>query len=78
MWGADASTYKPEIARTTFLKSKVLFKLTQGGADAGGGKEFELFSSAVDMFHDLKPRSLKEPEDLSEEDFDDLIMFWSR
>ncbi|KAK3935813.1 hypothetical protein QBC46DRAFT_357973 [Diplogelasinospora grovesii] len=76
IWAANPEAHKPEIARSTFLKAKVLF--LQNSDEAVHVDEISLFETAVGMIGDLTPSSPKEPKDLSEADFDDLVTFWSR
>lgn len=77
IWCADRVAYMPEIARTTFLKAKVLYCRFLVG-EAVAGEDLRLFDDAVATYNELVPGNTKAPEDLSEKDFDDLIMFWSR
>ncbi|KAF2815180.1 uncharacterized protein BDZ99DRAFT_515926 [Mytilinidion resinicola] len=70
-WSFDASVYKPELARTAFLKAKLLEKL---------GKE-QKASVALKVASRLR-RELtnrrRNAEDLTMEDFECLLSFWSR
>lgn len=72
VWGVYNQIYRPELARTTFLKARVLFK-------KGDDKQaLKLFKEAVKL-RNLIPQAKSKPEqDLGEKDFDELVMFWSR
>ncbi|KAK1775513.1 tetratricopeptide repeat domain-containing protein [Copromyces sp. CBS 386.78] len=73
VWSADAEKYRPEIARTFFLKAKVLSMLGQE-AEAK-----ELFEAAAALRSKIaKVAGKKTMEELTEEDFDELVTFWSR
>lgn len=72
-WNYDPEVYKPEIARTTFLKAKLMRRL---------GKEQKAsvaLKVACRLRRDLVP--LADDRDaslLNFEDFDVLVTFWSR
>ncbi|KAF4450028.1 tetratricopeptide repeat domain-containing protein [Fusarium austroafricanum] len=72
VWKVDTDKYAPEIARTTFLKAKTLF---------AAGKEQEAtqsFQKAKALIRKLRPEPWMGKGDLQEQDFDDLVTFWSR
>ena len=72
VWNADKSVYQPEIARTTFLKAKIVYRL---------GRDHEasvLFNSAAKSWSLLAGRSMINYRDLVEDDFTELVTFWSR
>jgi tetratricopeptide (TPR) repeat protein len=73
VWTVELDKYAPEIARTSYLKAKVLFS---------AGREEEatkLFKTAASMRRKIKIESQREDDrDLKEEDFDELVTFWSR
>lgn len=77
IWNTDKAVYKPEIARTTFLKSKIFYCRSLVGQTVDG-QDLRLFDDAVAAFNDLVPGNRKSPEDLAEKDFDNLVMFWSK
>lgn len=72
VWSADAEKYRPETARTSFLKAKVLSLLGQE-AEAR-----DLFHSAATLRSKVAKVPEKPVEDLTENDFDELVTFWSR
>ncbi|XDG08250.1 hypothetical protein ABKA04_007865 [Annulohypoxylon sp. FPYF3050] len=72
VWGVDPDKYAPEIARTSYLKAKVLY--SSGQEDEGT----RLFRTAASMRRKLTGDSSQGDRDLNEEDFDKLVTFWSR
>lgn len=72
VWTVDKVTYQPEIARTSFLKGKLLDKM--GSHDEAVG----WFRDAFDLRRRLVPGDEKRIEGLEEDDFDELVTFWSR
>lgn len=72
VWESDREVYRPEIARTSFLKAKVLFKRNdfKSATDA--------FKEAANLRRKVKHAITKGDRDLVEEDFDELVTFWSR
>ena len=71
IWSVDPKAHKNEIARTTFLKSKV-FEET--------GK-MQKASIAFRVACRLRKEITKDDRDvksLSKEDFDDIVAFWAR
>ncbi|KAI9794810.1 MAG: hypothetical protein M1816_002938 [Peltula sp. TS41687] len=72
VWGADRTIYKPEIARSSFLKAKILYHLGEEK------KASELLKEASTARRELKRSSKKQDGDLIEEDFDELVTFWSK
>ncbi|KAF7197496.1 hypothetical protein HII31_01306 [Pseudocercospora fuligena] len=71
-WGMDPESFGPEIARTTWLKAKQQIQAGNSIASA------ELSEQAVGMRRRLGPRDLRAASELKDEDFDDLVAFWSR
>lgn len=71
MWSADESSYRPEIARTTFLKAKVVMALDREMEAAA------LYHKALASRKRLTIQPQKH-EQLGEADFDELVTFWSR
>lgn len=71
VWSVDERIYQPEIARTTFLKSKVL---RARGKDE---EATEIASIARTLGGSLR-RDGSDAGELTEEDFDQLVTFWSR
>ncbi|CAN9210774.1 unnamed protein product [Alternaria alternata] len=69
---ASRSYYKNELARTTYKKGQML--LAEGDIPAAE-KEFE---KAFKLRKSLRPKDVKEKEDLSELDYNSLVIFWSR
>ncbi|KAF2232579.1 tetratricopeptide repeat domain-containing protein [Viridothelium virens] len=72
VWRLRESVYTPEIARTTFLKAKIMMKQ---------GDEFtatNLFKDAKSLRSRISGASEKADADLRESDFDTLVTFFSR
>ncbi|KAI1456285.1 P-loop containing nucleoside triphosphate hydrolase protein [Annulohypoxylon moriforme] len=72
VWHVDPEKYAPEIARTSYLKAKVLFS---AGQEEEGTK---LFRTAASMRRKLTGDSAQGDKDLNEDEFDRLVTFWSR
>jgi hypothetical protein len=72
VWSVDRRSYKPEIARTSFLKSK-LCRLS--GDDANSALSL---ATAVELLKEINGLSVKGVNELDETDFDQLVTFWSR
>ncbi|KAJ5363978.1 uncharacterized protein N7496_009691 [Penicillium cataractarum] len=70
-WSVDPEIYAPEIARTSFLKAKVL---TEAGRENDAAK---LFQEGASMRHKIT-KVWRDSKDLREEDFDELVTFWSK
>ena len=67
-----SDVYKPENARATFKRSKVLSSLKrEDEAVAELRRSFSLYREAV-------PDNTKALEDLEDSDFDEPIVFWSK
>ncbi|KAK8084485.1 hypothetical protein PG997_005756 [Apiospora hydei] len=71
VWAVDESAYRPEIARTTFLKAKVAWALERE-TDA-----LNLYRKAAKLRRKLTNQH-KKHDQLSESEFDELVTFWSR
>lgn len=71
VWSTNEQVYKPELARTSFLKARVLFQ-------QGDKRALELFRDAVRLRTSIPKVKSKPDRDLEEKDFDDLVTFWSR
>lgn len=71
-WQADTTGFRAEIARTTFLKSKVMGCLGDGEAAKS------LRQDAIEMQQKLVPAEYSSHGELTEQDFDGLVTFWSR
>ncbi|KAJ5769426.1 hypothetical protein N7520_003985 [Penicillium odoratum] len=70
-WSVDSETYAREIARTSYLKAKVL-------SEAGQEDEAtKLLQKAAFIRHKITGVE-RDGKDLQEEDFDELVTFWSR
>lgn len=65
--------HKPEVARSTFKKSQILRK--QQGR---GGEAEEALVASVQLRKELLPKASKPVEELTDEDFDTMPIFWSR
>ena len=72
VWSYHPDIYKPELARTTFLKKGLLDKLgrTQEAAVA--------MKVACGLRKDMVPQDTTDPSALKGEEFDKLVTFWSR
>ncbi len=70
-WSVDLEIYAREIARTSFLKAEVL---TEAGRENDAAK---LFQEAASMRHKIT-KVWRDGKDLREEDFDELVTFWSK
>jgi hypothetical protein len=72
IWEMDKETYGPEIARAAFLKARALMQIGQ----------YALARDLAGFAADARRRLYYDPErrdqDLTEADFDHLVMFWSR
>lgn len=71
-WKLDAPSFKQEIARTTWLKSR------QKGQSSNPDEARELREEAYRMRQQLVPDDTRPCEELTDEDFDSLVAFWSR
>ena len=70
-WSIDSEIYKPELARTTFLKAQVMQTL---------GKEQKAtvaLKVACRFWYEIK-KEKKDPASMSLEDFDPLVPFFAR
>ncbi|KAJ5552502.1 hypothetical protein N7494_001880 [Penicillium frequentans] len=71
-WSIDPEIYAREIARTSYLKVKVL-------SEAGFVDEAtKLLREAVSMRNQITRVMDRDGRDLREKDFDELVIFWSR
>ncbi|KIW74479.1 hypothetical protein Z517_12419 [Fonsecaea pedrosoi CBS 271.37] len=72
IWGTHQATYRPELARSSFLKAKILHRA--GAVDDASA----LFKYAAKSWRELSAGANKPDRDLTEEDFDELVTFWSK
>lgn len=72
IWEYDPNVYKPEIARTSFLKAWLLEEL---GMDL---KARVLYKRAYALRRELVPALGKSDAELDDDDFDALVTFWSK
>ena len=72
-WHYDAGIYKPEIARSTFLKSILLQKL---GNSAEATRARQLAWRLREEILSPPCNTEKDMADLQMEDFDALVTFW--
>ncbi|KAI5363849.1 putative tetratricopeptide-like helical domain superfamily [Septoria linicola] len=71
-WRLDPESFRHEIARTTWLKARQR-------AIAGNPPEAaDLKQEATKLRAKLRPDDHRSPEELTDQDFDDLVAFWSR
>ncbi|KAJ5160405.1 uncharacterized protein N7482_007409 [Penicillium canariense] len=70
-WSVDSETYARETARTSYLKAKVLSEARQEDETT------KLLQEAASMRHKITGVE-RDGKDLQEEDFDELVTFWSR
>ncbi|KAJ4415136.1 hypothetical protein N0V82_007506 [Gnomoniopsis sp. IMI 355080] len=71
IWSVDTNVHKPQIARTTFLKSK-LFEMTGKAQKA---------SIALRVANRLRNEIIKDDREVAsftKEDFDNIVAFWAR
>lgn len=73
IWNVDREVYKPEITRTSYLKAKILRQKGEEHEKFSG-----LFKQATSSWKVLTGSRNIHSEDLTEEDFDQLVTFWSR
>lgn len=73
VWNADRDVYLPEIARTSFLKAKILFRMEEDRTTST-----LLFRQAASGWKSITGIKEIEYENLSEEHFDELVTFWSK
>ncbi|KAJ8130476.1 hypothetical protein O1611_g3151 [Lasiodiplodia mahajangana] len=71
-WGYDAEVYRPEIARTTFLKAQVLEKM---GAAQEANAAYEV---AGRLRMGVVPDDKRDVKSLTMKDFDAIVIFWTR
>lgn len=71
-WNHDAEAHKPEIARTTFLKAKLLQRLGETL------KARATFTAVSRLRKELLPGDIRDVATLEARDFDKLLTFWSR
>ena len=72
VWSVDPQKYAPEIARTTYLKAKILFSTGQED------EATRIFQNAIALRKRIAGMSKVHDMDLTEDDFDKLVTFWSR
>lgn len=72
VWLVDPEVYRQEIARTTFLKSKVLRQKGDSGAALSHMRD------AAAIRGSIMGQDTKDDDELTEDDFDRLVTFWSR
>ena len=71
-WSYDAEVYAPEIARTTFLKALLLQEL---------GKTLKAnvaFNVAKRLRAKIAPKDKRDVRTLTVQDFDELVIHWSK
>ncbi|KAI0858271.1 hypothetical protein F4860DRAFT_486771 [Xylaria cubensis] len=72
IWSYDAMVYKPELARTTFLKARLLEQL-------GKTQKANIAFKVVQRLRaDVVPNDKRDVRSLEPQDFDCLLAFWSR
>lgn len=72
VWSTNKQVYIPELARTTFLKARVLFQQKEDKSAS------VLFKEAVKLRNSIQNIKTKPDRELEEKDFDELVTFWSR
>jgi hypothetical protein len=72
IWESEKGFYRPEIARGLFLKSQILGK--QGKND----ESTTLRARATAQRKQVPYAHEKDDEALTEADFDEIVMYWSR
>ncbi|KAJ8110762.1 hypothetical protein OPT61_g6475 [Boeremia exigua] len=68
----ERTTFKPELARATFLKSRI--RAAAGDSD----EAHRLRNQSFDMFREVSRDAIPHDHELTWEDFNDLVAFWSR
>lgn len=71
VWNADRDVYLHEIARTSFLKAKILFHLEENSASRKS-----LFKQAASGWKLITSKEV-DYKQLTEEHFDELVTVWS-
>ncbi|KXX76299.1 putative UDP-N-acetylglucosamine--peptide N-acetylglucosaminyltransferase SEC [Madurella mycetomatis] len=72
VWSYDAEVYKPELARTTFLKAHLLEQLGKTQ------KANVAFKVAARLRAEVAPKDKRDIRSLEPRDFDCMLAFWSR
>jgi hypothetical protein len=72
VWSVDRRSYRPEIARTSFLK----YRLCELQGDNVGATL--PLKSAIELLEEIIGALEKPAGELEEADFDELVTFWSR
>lgn len=73
---SDREFYSPEKARALYKKGKLLSRMAMEGNDSE-----KCFNGALDLYQKLKKENAdlrKEIDQLTDVDFDRLIVFWSK
>jgi hypothetical protein len=68
----NRAIYKPEKARAKFKKNVLLMSL-QRLDEANAERE-----ESGKLYREIRPGDLRQSEDLTEDDYDDIIVFWSK
>ncbi|KAL2879140.1 hypothetical protein SGCOL_005563 [Colletotrichum sp. CLE4] len=80
-YDANEGAHVPEIARTTFMKARILYKmklLDDQNDEISHKEDIELLEKAHLMYRQLVPSTQIPPGALRESHFEDLVTFWSR
>lgn len=64
--------HKPEASRATFKKAKLLQEQKKTKEAAATRAE------AIDLRRAIVPEDIRSPHELNDDDFDKMIIFWSR
>lgn len=64
--------HKPEVARSSFKRSQIL---TEQKREKEAEEDLK---TAAQLRKELIPKSFKQAEEFKDEDFDVLVIFWSR
>lgn len=81
IYDVNEEAHVPEIARTTFLKANISYKIAisgDGTADIDHEPGIQLLEKAYLMYRQMVPQTKTLMGELKEGDFDELVTFWSR
>lgn len=71
-WSYDVEVYRPELARTTFLKARLLEKMGKTQ------KANVAYKVAGRLRAEVVPTDRRDVKSLAMKDFDEIVTFWTR
>lgn len=71
-WSYDVDVYLPELARTSFLKARLLEKM---GKDQTANLTYKV---AGQLKAEVVPSDKRDVKSLAMKDFDEIVTFWTR